>query len=220
MARLGEVPFRRYYGSVDATPLFVMLADLYLKRSAISTRSVPSWPNLLAALGADRHPWRSRRRRLRRISAHDRARPRQPGLEGQLRFDLPCRRHSGRRADRLVRGAGLCLRRQARRRGSRAGSAGKIALPGSNAKPRPCGSVSRIASGSTSSAAMRWRSTAASSRAGCFRPMPAMPVAGIAAPEQAASLAQLLTGRSFFSGWGVRTIAAEAGRYLQSDVLP
>ena len=26
MARLGEVPFRRYYGSVDATPLFVMLA--------------------------------------------------------------------------------------------------------------------------------------------------------------------------------------------------
>ncbi len=26
MARLGEVPFRRYYGSVDATPLFVLLA--------------------------------------------------------------------------------------------------------------------------------------------------------------------------------------------------
>jgi hypothetical protein len=25
MARLGEVPFRLYYGSVDATPLFVML---------------------------------------------------------------------------------------------------------------------------------------------------------------------------------------------------
>jgi len=33
MARLGEVPFRRYYGSVDATPLFVMLAGHYLRRT-------------------------------------------------------------------------------------------------------------------------------------------------------------------------------------------
>ena len=29
MARLGEVPFGRYYGTVDATPLFVMLAGDY-----------------------------------------------------------------------------------------------------------------------------------------------------------------------------------------------
>jgi glycogen debranching enzyme len=33
MAALGEVPFGRYYGSVDATPLFVMLAAAYLRRS-------------------------------------------------------------------------------------------------------------------------------------------------------------------------------------------
>ena len=33
MAELGEVPFRRYYGSVDATPLFVMLAGAYLERT-------------------------------------------------------------------------------------------------------------------------------------------------------------------------------------------
>ncbi|HJU27501.1 MAG TPA: amylo-alpha-1,6-glucosidase, partial [Rhodanobacteraceae bacterium] len=31
MANLGEVPFRRYYGSVDATPLFVVLAGEYLR---------------------------------------------------------------------------------------------------------------------------------------------------------------------------------------------
>jgi glycogen debranching enzyme len=30
MARLREVPFERYYGSVDATPLFVVLAGAYL----------------------------------------------------------------------------------------------------------------------------------------------------------------------------------------------
>ncbi len=33
MARTGEVPFRRYYGSVDSTPLFVMLAAAYLDRT-------------------------------------------------------------------------------------------------------------------------------------------------------------------------------------------
>jgi glycogen debranching enzyme len=33
MAELGEVPFRRYYGSVDSTPLFVMLAGAYLART-------------------------------------------------------------------------------------------------------------------------------------------------------------------------------------------
>jgi len=33
MAALGEVPFARYYGSVDATPLFLILAGDYLLRS-------------------------------------------------------------------------------------------------------------------------------------------------------------------------------------------
>ena len=33
MAELGEVPFRRYYGSIDSTPLFVMLAGAYLART-------------------------------------------------------------------------------------------------------------------------------------------------------------------------------------------
>jgi len=34
MAALGEVPFGRYYGSVDATPLFVLLAGAYYQRTA------------------------------------------------------------------------------------------------------------------------------------------------------------------------------------------
>jgi len=33
MAALGEVPFRLYYGSVDSTPLFVLLAGLYTERT-------------------------------------------------------------------------------------------------------------------------------------------------------------------------------------------
>jgi glycogen debranching enzyme len=34
MAATGEVPFGRYYGSVDSTPLFVMLAGAYYERTA------------------------------------------------------------------------------------------------------------------------------------------------------------------------------------------
>jgi glycogen debranching enzyme len=29
MAALGEIPFGRYYGSIDATPLFIILAGAY-----------------------------------------------------------------------------------------------------------------------------------------------------------------------------------------------
>jgi glycogen debranching enzyme len=50
MAELGEVPFRRYYGSVDATPLFVMLAGAYLKRTGDLETIRKLWPNIQAAL--------------------------------------------------------------------------------------------------------------------------------------------------------------------------
>jgi glycogen debranching enzyme len=51
MAELGEVPFRRYYGSVDATPLFVLLAGAYLKRTGDLETIDRLWPSIQAALG-------------------------------------------------------------------------------------------------------------------------------------------------------------------------
>ena len=50
MAILGEVPFREYYGSIDATPLFVMLAGAYLQRTADAETVAALWPNIEAAL--------------------------------------------------------------------------------------------------------------------------------------------------------------------------
>ena len=50
MARLGEVPFARYYGSVDATPLFIMLAGEYFKRTADLETVRALWPHIEAAL--------------------------------------------------------------------------------------------------------------------------------------------------------------------------
>ena len=50
MANLGEVPFRRYYGSVDSTPLFLMLAGMYAERTGDLDTIAAIWPNILAAL--------------------------------------------------------------------------------------------------------------------------------------------------------------------------
>ena len=50
MAALGEVPFGRYYGSCDATPLFVMLAHAYYQRTGDRELVDWIWPNVIAAL--------------------------------------------------------------------------------------------------------------------------------------------------------------------------
>lgn len=50
MARLGEVPFARYYGTIDATPLFVVLAGAYLDRTGDSDFIESIMPNIEAAL--------------------------------------------------------------------------------------------------------------------------------------------------------------------------
>ncbi len=50
MAGLREVPFGRYYGTADATPLFLVLAVAYYERTGDLEFLRTIWPNLLAAL--------------------------------------------------------------------------------------------------------------------------------------------------------------------------
>ncbi len=50
MAALREVPFGLYYGSVDATPLFVMLAGLHYERTGDTETLEELWPAVEAAL--------------------------------------------------------------------------------------------------------------------------------------------------------------------------
>jgi len=50
MAALKEVPFGKYYGSVDSTPLFVMLAGAYLDRTADIEFVRHLWPHIHLAL--------------------------------------------------------------------------------------------------------------------------------------------------------------------------
>jgi len=50
MANLREVPFGRYYGSVDSTPLFVLLLGEYFVRTGDLETVRKLWPNAQAAL--------------------------------------------------------------------------------------------------------------------------------------------------------------------------
>jgi len=50
MAALREVPFGLYYGSVDSTPLFVLLAGLYAERTGDTETIATLWPAIEAAL--------------------------------------------------------------------------------------------------------------------------------------------------------------------------
>jgi glycogen debranching enzyme len=50
MAALREIPFGRYYGSVDATPLFVMLAGAFYHRTGDRAEIERLWPHVVAAL--------------------------------------------------------------------------------------------------------------------------------------------------------------------------
>ncbi len=50
MVHLGELPFSRYYGGVDTTPLFVVLAGAYAERTGDLALIDALWPNLLAAM--------------------------------------------------------------------------------------------------------------------------------------------------------------------------
>ncbi len=50
MAALNEIPFGRYYGSVDSTPLFIALAGAYYDRTGDLEFIKSIWPNIEAAL--------------------------------------------------------------------------------------------------------------------------------------------------------------------------
>jgi glycogen debranching enzyme len=50
MAAMGEIPFGKYYGTVDATPLFVVLAGDYYQRTGDRAFIESIWPNIQRAL--------------------------------------------------------------------------------------------------------------------------------------------------------------------------
>ena len=214
MARLGEVPFRRYYGSVDATPLFVMLAGQYLERSGDLDTIRSIWPNIKAALawidgagdpdgdgfveyqrmtdrGLANQGWKDSFDSV--FHADGSAADGPIALCEVQAYVFAAKQGAARIADRLGhKEAAVALADQAEALRQRfeerfwleERGCYALALDG---RKQPC----RVLSSNAGHALF----------------------AGIAAPERAERVARLLTGKAFFSGWGVRTIAAGEARY-------
>jgi glycogen debranching enzyme len=213
MARLGEVPFRRYYGSVDATPLFVMLAGMYLRRSGDLDTIRAIWPNVTAALGwIDLYGDRDGDGFVEYQRMTDRGLANQgwkdsfdsifhadgSPAEGPIAlcevqaYVFAAKRAAAEMARALGEPGAEKLEREAEALRARFEDrfwlddldCYALALDG---RKQPC----RVLSSNAGHALF----------------------AGIADRDRAARLARLLTGRRFFSGWGVRTIAAGEARY-------
>jgi glycogen debranching enzyme len=214
MARLGEVPFGRYYGSVDATPLFVILAGAYYERTRDRAFAAHLWPHVERALAwidtygdRDGDGFVEYARRSSTGLIQQGWKDSQDSIfhaDGTL-ADAPialCEVQAyvydaRRRAADLAEMLGFApraneLRAQADRLRDQfedrfwceEESTYAIALDGHK---RPC----RIRS----------------SNAGhCL-------FGGIAAPDRARRVAEQLTGAEMFSGWGVRTVASRESRY-------
>jgi glycogen debranching enzyme len=212
LATLGEVPFGRYYGSVDATPLFVALAGAYFERTGDRDFVASLWPNVEAALerieaDSDERGFLVYRRRSRHglsqqgwkdssdSVSHADGRLAEPPIalcEVQGYVHL-AQREAARIARALgdeARAAQLEARAQAlARRFEHAfwcDELGTYALA-LDGKGEPC----------------RVRSSNAGH---CLW-------AGIAAPARARRVADTLFQGDSFSGWGIRTLAAGERRY-------
>jgi glycogen debranching enzyme len=214
MAILGEVPFRRYYGSADATLLFVMLAGAYLDRSGDLATLKELWPAVEAALGwidahgdsdGDGFQEYSRKRPDGLLNqgwkdSHDAVFHADGSLaEGPIALvELQAYAYAAWRAAARIlarfgeapRAAALEARAEAlRHRFDRAfwdEALGTYVLALDGQK-RPC------------------RVRASNAGHALF--------AGIALPERAGRLAQTLLDPSHFSGWGIRTLASGEVRY-------
>ena len=138
-------------------------------RSTIAAPAIARWSRDLWPHSSRLSSWledlrRRRRRRAHRVHAALADRPGAAGLEGLARLGSPRRWLDRRRSDRALRGPGLRLRgmdgrRRARRRSS-VDAADERAMPPRRRRARR--TPSRSASGATSSARTRSRSTATS----------------------------------------------------------
>lgn len=214
MAALGEIPFGLYYGSVDATPLFVMLAGLYTEHTGDVETLAALWPNIEAALAWIDGPGDPDRDGFVEYSRAD-----ESGLANQgwkdsqdAIFHADGSLAAGRIALCEVQGYVYAAKRLAAR-GAR--SLGKIAL--GDALDAQATKLAELFESAFWCADL---GTYAIALDGEKRPCRVRTsnagqvlFSGIAASERAEAVMRDLMRPSFFSGWGIRTVAREERRY-------
>ena len=214
MARLKEVPFARYYGSIDATPLFVMLAGEYFERSGDLETIRLVWPAVTAAIrwiddygdrdrdgfveyhressnGLTNQGWKDSDDAIFHAGGELAKGP--IALCEVQGYVFAAKKHAATLAHALGEEAEAARLETAAERLRQAFenrfwldelSTYALALDG---EKRPCRVVASNAGHALFS--------------------------GIASPERAAQVAGTLMGVACFSGWGIRTLARNAARY-------
>jgi glycogen debranching enzyme len=214
MAALGEIPFGLYYGSVDATPLFVLLAGLYAERTGDDETVAALWPNIEAALA-----WIDGPGDADGDGFVEYYRATEKGLANQgwkdsydAIFHADGRLAEGPIALAEVQGYVYCAKHMAARCAERLGhgkQARHLKAQAAELAQRFDASFWCPELGSYAMAldGKKQRCRVRSSNAGQVL------FTGIARPERAAEVADLLLRPQFFTGWGIRTLANTEARY-------
>ncbi len=214
MAALGEVPFKLYYGSVDATPLFIMLAGLYFEHTGDIETLRQLWPNIEAALS-----WIDGAGDPDRDGFVEYHRADEQGLVNQgwkdshdAIFHADGSIAVGPIALCEVQGYVYAAKRLAARCARRLG---KVTL--ADALDEQAVKLAVRFESAFWQAGIGTYALAldGQKRPCCVRTSNAGQVllSGIASPERAESVMRGLMRPSFFSGWGIRTVASEELRY-------
>jgi glycogen debranching enzyme len=214
MAILAEVPFARYYGGVDSTPLFVVLAAAYWRRTGDLALIREIWPQIGAALG-----WM--------------AQYGDPDGDGFLEYDRKSLNglinqgwkdssDSVFHADGRLADAPIAL--------AEVQAYAYAAYQGAAELAAALGEPERAAALAAAAERLRGRfeqafwledlGTYAIALDGAKQPCRVSTsnaghvlFGGLAAPDRAARVAARLTGRAGFSRWGIRTVEENASRY-------
>jgi glycogen debranching enzyme len=214
MAALGEVPFGLYYGTVDATPLFVLLAGRYAERTGDLDTVAELWPAIEAALAwidgpgdPDRDGFVEYQRATHRGLSNQGWKDSEDAI-----FHADGSLVTGEVALAEVQGYVFAAKRaiaQCARRLGHSGQARQLELEADRLAERfdaafwcpELGTYALALDGEKKACRVR------ASNAGQVL------FSGIAQPERAAKVAEGLLGPSFFSGWGIRTLAKGEPRF-------
>ena len=214
MANLGEIPFGRYYGSVDATPLFVVLAGAHFERTGDLDFARELWPHVESAV-----EWMDRWGDLDGDGFIEYAGRSERGLVNQGWKDSS---DAVFRADgSSVEGPIALCEVQAYAFAAKRAAATLAAALGHPSKARRLeGEAGKLARAFDETFWDEELGTYALALDGAKRPCRVRTsnaghalYGGIVPPEKAARLAHTLLEADSFSGWGVRTVAAGQSRF-------
>ena len=215
LAQLKILPYQPYYGTHDATSLFVIVLSYLYHWSADPSLLRRYLPNAEAAMAWIDKLRRPEQRRLPGVPNALVAWALQPGLEGRGRRDRRGRRHASPRCrSRPASCRATCTTPRSGWPRSTTCSSDPRMPSGCGARRNACTTDSTTSSGGRKRAPTTWGSTGArepirsvASNAGHLLQ------SGIVPPERAERVVRRLMAPDMWSGWGIRTLSSDHPYY-------